>query len=83
LGASGQLPAVSFSDPAISVSVVSAMPVTYAVPGNTYPSEYTALNIVVSVGASASLGLQDVYVTNVGQTQQAPMPSLLNIVSAI
>ncbi|POZ51353.1 hypothetical protein [Methylovulum psychrotolerans] len=83
LGASGELPAVSFSDPAISVSVVSAMPVTYAVPGNTYPSEYTALNIVVSVGASASLGLQDVYVTNVGQTQQAPMPSLLNIVSAI
>lgn len=80
LGANGELPAVSFSDSGISASVVSAMPVTYAVPGNSYPSSYTALNILVTVSTATALGLKDVYVTNLGQTQQPPMPALLNVV---
>lgn len=80
LGANGELPTVSFSDSNMSATVVSAMPVTYAVPGNSYPSSYTALNILVSVNETASPGLKDVYVTNYEQTMQAPMPALLNVI---
>lgn len=80
-GSNGELPTVTFTGDGISVEVISAMPVTYAVPGNSYPSSYTALNIAVSVNANAALGLRDVYVTNPGQPQQAAMPALLNIVT--
>jgi hypothetical protein len=81
-GAATPLPQVSFDDPNIVATVTSSFPVTYAVPGNTYPSDSTALVISVNVGANVATGLHGAAVAPTGQKAGPFMPALLNVVSA-
>lgn len=71
-------PQVSFDDPNISAVVTSVQQnVSYAVPGNSMPGNYTAVFITVAVGANTAIGRRGVYVTNSGQTLSTAMPALL------
>jgi len=65
------------ADTAITATITGSSQVTYSVPGNTYPSSYTALTITVVVGASAVPGIRDIAINN-----DPVMPALLNIVAA-
>jgi len=71
-------PTVSFGE-GVTVTTGAMTAVTYAIPGNSYPSLNYAMAITVSVSATAAVGLQGCYVTNPGQPQSAPMPALLDI----
>lgn len=71
-------PTVTFDDPNIKAVVNSVQnDITYAVPGNSMPSTYTALFISVSVGVNATAGSHGVFITNVGQQQSVAMPGML------
>jgi hypothetical protein len=76
-------PSVTFDDPNILAKVCSVQNgIAYAVPGNSLPSTgYTALYISISVGNGAALGAHGIYVTNQGQSANAEMPALLNVIS--
>lgn len=76
-------PSISFdqSDD-ISVSIEKSIPVHYAIPGNTYPSDHTAFYITIGVSSSAQLGSRTVFVTNAGQPQGEGMPALLTVVQS-
>ncbi|MFT3909321.1 MAG: hypothetical protein QM737_07855 [Ferruginibacter sp.] len=77
------LPLVTFDgDNDISATVVSTSNITYAVPGNSYPSECTVLVLSVNVTQNAQTGLRNLYITNSGQPMSLPMPALLNIIPA-
>jgi hypothetical protein len=82
IDSTSQLPAVAFDGDDITVKVVDSFPVSYAIPGNTYPSSNTALNILISVASTAKTGLRSIYVTNSGQKKGTAMPALLNVVAA-
>jgi hypothetical protein len=75
-------PTVTFADTAIKATIKAVNNnLTYAVPGNSYPSPAVALLMSVSVGA-ASTGLQGLYVTDVKQSGKgAIMPALLNVIN--
>ena len=60
------LPDGSGPDPAIQVSVTELSQVTYAVPGNSYPSASTALALSVLVPNGAKSGLRGVQVSGKG-----------------
>ncbi|PCC68904.1 hypothetical protein SAMN02745121_07566 [Nannocystis exedens] len=78
-----QIPNVSFG---AGVHVLAAGPmraVTYAIPGNTYPSTSYALDLHVSVDDDAAPGLRDALVSNPGQTATIAMPALLNVVDPV
>ena len=64
----------------IKVSITKIVPITYTVPGNSYPSESTALYLNVMIAAGAQTGLRNIYVTNFGQEQSVAMQALLNVV---
>lgn len=69
-------PAVTFDDSSITASVDSVQTgINYAVPGNSQPSESTALFITVNVGANVTAGSYGIYVTNVGQSKAISMPA--------
>ncbi|RUL77747.1 hypothetical protein EKH80_06380 [Dyella choica] len=57
------LPGSDAVDTNISVTVSAATPVTYAVPGNSYPDNYFALSLAVTVGSSSAPGLRSVQIT--------------------
>jgi len=83
-GAAG-VPAVAATwngapDPTIQIEVTGSTPITYAVPGNSYPSSAVALTLNVTVAAGAAGGLRGITVTNPGDPVQAAMPALLNVV---
>lgn len=83
-GATG-VPAVAATlngspDPSILIEVLSSTPVTYAVPGNSYPSSSVALALNVKVAPGAASGVRGITVTNPGDPVQAAMPALLNVV---
>ncbi|MGB8191891.1 MAG: hypothetical protein WCF67_08235, partial [Chitinophagaceae bacterium] len=70
-------PAVTFDDPNIKATVTSIKEnISYAVPGNSQPSTYTAVYITVSAGTNAKPGQHGVFITNAGQQSQAAMPAL-------
>lgn len=76
----GTPPSIVFGD-GITVAVTGAMTtVTYAIPGNTYPSANHALPITVSVAADAAPGLRGALVNNPGQSGTTPAPAMLHIV---
>ncbi|MDX1998910.1 MAG: hypothetical protein SF066_14430 [Thermoanaerobaculia bacterium] len=82
LGPNGELPAVDFG-PDIVVTVAALDPdVFYAVPGNSYPSTCSVLRIGVLVSPLATPGLRGLQVTNYGDTPQAAMPAMLDVVAA-
>ena len=66
------LPDGSGPDPNIKVSVTKSMPVTYAVPGNSYPGDYTALYLDVLVPPQQPGGLRGIQITAAGSTQSLP-----------
>lgn len=76
-------PAVTFTDPGVTATVTGAEEIDYAVPGNSYPSQCTALFLDVSVESTAPVGPVGVYVTNSGQSQGPAMPSLLTVVAPL
>ncbi|AKT37529.1 hypothetical protein [Chondromyces crocatus] len=88
LGPRGELPLISTDDPDIQVKVAAtgsrpAMSnVTYAIPGNSYPSTVQALQVVVNVAPTARPGLHSMTVRNVGGGEGIPMPALLKVVQA-
>jgi hypothetical protein len=67
-----QLPDGSGPDPKIKVTVMKSSPVTYAVPGNSYPGNYTALYLFVLVPAQLPGGLRGIQITVGGATQSLP-----------
>ncbi len=73
-------PSVTFEDPNITAQVTSVMEnISYAVPGNSSPSNSTALFLTVSVGQNTAIGIHNLYLTNVGQSLGPPMKALLNV----
>lgn len=53
-------------DPQIQVVWSNSSPVTYAVPGNSYPGDYTALYLSVTVAAETAGGLRGLQIQNSG-----------------
>ncbi len=51
-------------DPAVSVKITGSSAANYAVPGNSFPGQYTALSLSVSVAAGAKSGLRAVTITD-------------------
>lgn len=79
LGPKGELPTVDLGND-ISVTVTAYRDdISYAVPGNSYPSGCGMLSLEVSVAAGATLGLRALTLTNHGQEQQVAMPAMLNV----
>lgn len=72
-------PTVTFDGSDITATVGNIGKVTYAVPGNSYPSNYSTVEITVDVAADATTGLRNVYVTNTDQQQGVAMPALLYV----
>ncbi len=82
-GATG-LPDVYFQANGVNATVLGMTGIFYAVPGNSYPSASTLLNLFVNVGATAPTGLQSVIIVQRGDNPSAiqPAPAFLNIVGA-
>jgi hypothetical protein len=81
-GPNGELPQVTVPEGDISFKALSLADVTYAAPGNSYPSEFQLLTLAVQVGAGAKLGLRNINLTNFGQSPGEPGPAFLNVVSS-
>jgi hypothetical protein len=75
-------PTISFGD-GITVTVGEITPVSYAIPGNSYPSTSYAVAITVSVNASVPPGLRSCTVTNPGQQPLPAMPALLHVRASV
>lgn len=73
-------PTVTFEGGDITAQVTGTGNITYAVPGNSYPSPATVLYLTVTVRADAATGLRKLYLTNSGQAQGAAAPAFLNVV---
>ena len=81
LGPAGELPLVSFDDGNIGVRVLGLTEgVTYAVPGNSYPSTVQALAMELLIGG-ARPGLHTIEIRNAGGVQVSPAPAFLNVQS--
>ncbi|MES2381686.1 MAG: hypothetical protein V4538_11635 [Bacteroidota bacterium] len=78
-GNASTYPTITFDGTGITATVNSVAPVTYAVPGNSQPSTYTALFVTVTVAANATQGYRSLSVANVGQSNPIAMPALLNV----
>lgn len=73
-------PSITFDDPNITATVdVVLKSITYAVPGNSQPAEYSALQLTVDIGPNATPGLHGVFITNPSQAKSVAMPALLNV----
>jgi hypothetical protein len=59
-------------DPNIAVTVTKSVPITYAVPGNSYPGNYTALYLDMIVPAQQPGGLRGIQITAGGAAQSLP-----------
>lgn len=59
-------------DPNVSVAVTNSVPITYAVPGNSYPGNYTALYLDVIVALQQPPGLRGIQISAGGVTQSLP-----------
>ena len=58
------LPGSTQPDSNIRVSVGRIDPVTYNVPGNSYPNDYHAVRLILEVGGAAAPGPRDILVNN-------------------
>jgi len=81
-GPQQQMPQVAFENCLLTASVTDMTTVTYAIPGNSYPSTSTVLYLNVSVADATPPGLHAVMITNYGQTPGEAMPALINVVPA-
>ena len=71
-GASGELPTAKVPEVGITVRATGMTNVTYAAPGNSYPSEFQLLAMTVLVGPDAMRGLRRLIVTNPPQPGLSP-----------
>lgn len=80
-GSGGEWPTVSFGDSGFITASVWALTdgVTYAIPGNTYPSTVQALDIRVNVAADASPGLYSVKIGNFASPMGPAAPAFLHV----
>ncbi|MBR9920348.1 MAG: hypothetical protein GYB31_05855 [Bacteroidetes bacterium] len=76
-------PQISFTDGGITASYVKSDTVSYAIPGNSYPSGSTALYLSVNVGEDVAPGTYGVQLSAQGQTPGPAMPALLHVVESI
>jgi len=77
-GKQSTYPTITFNDPAISVEITDVKnDVYYAVPGNSQPSNNTAIFIKVSIGSNATLGVKSIQIINHDQTESTPFPASL------
>jgi hypothetical protein len=86
VGAGGELPTLTVPEGDITFKVLSLSNVTYAAPGNSYPSEFQLLALSVTVAAKAGLGLRSIVLTNPPQPLSPPplalpAPAFLNVVA--
>lgn len=75
----GQLPMVSAEGGDIQFTSVSLATVTYAAPGNSYPSQFLVLSVSGVVTATASPGLRGVAIANPGQQPGPAAPALIYV----
>lgn len=76
-------PAVSFDDPNITATFIRQDTVSYAIPGNSYPSTSYALYLTVNVGDKAKPGTHGVFLNQEGQKPGPAMPALIHVVAAV
>jgi len=81
-GPNGELPQVRVPEGDISFTSISLTDVTYAAPGNSYPSTFQLLMVGANIDAGAELGLRNINLINFGQTPGEPAPAFLNVVSS-
>ncbi|MBB4264203.1 hypothetical protein [Bradyrhizobium sp. CIR3A] len=74
-----QLADGSGPDPSIAVTLQSAMPTFYAVPGNWYPGIYTALAVSVTVPSGATTGLRRIQITQTTSKTVQALPAAVYI----
>jgi len=74
-------PTVTFDDPKIHATVMQVSgPITYAVPGNSYPGQALAVTITVKFEQGITTGLKGVRIKDVKETGVGPfMPALLHV----
>lgn len=75
-GSGGQYPTITVPEGDITIAVTAISTVSYAAPGNSYPSEFRLLTLSVSVDAKAAPGPRSIVVTNPPQSGIAPPPAL-------
>jgi hypothetical protein len=83
-GTNNTLPTVTASNPNISITVdqnAGLQNVTYAAPGNSYPSDFNMLTLTVNVGKNTPTGLYGIQVNNPGTGMPAAIvgPGYLNV----
>jgi hypothetical protein len=77
LAQGGSLPTVSVDNGDIAFTTVSLNTVTYAAPGNSYPSQFLVLSVSGVVSATAKSGLRGIAITNPGQPTAPYAPAML------
>src|SRR5690606_38323590 len=84
LGGGGALPSLTVDGGGVTVEVLELTnDVSYAVPGNSYPSANQALALRVSVSADAAPGLRSVTLSNSGQAAvSTPAPAFLQVAAS-
>jgi hypothetical protein len=83
-GTNGALPTVTFDGSGDITATVLGFDdnVSYAVPGNSYPSTNQALSLRVSVSPKAMIGLRSVFITNAGQKTGPAAPAFLRVMAS-
>jgi hypothetical protein len=66
-------------DPSIPVTITGASPTFYAVPGNSYPGNYTAIAISVTVPKGTSAGLRGLQITQTTTNTVLALPAAVYI----
>jgi hypothetical protein len=80
LGPQGQYPQVGVLEGDIFFTTTGMKTVTYAAPGNSYPSQFQVLTLKVNVNANAKWGLRSILLVNYGQSANQAAPAFLNVV---
>jgi hypothetical protein len=73
------LPTVTDDSGDITFTTTSLSSVTYAAPGNSYPSQYSLLMVTGVVSSTAQPGLRGVSIANPGAQAGPPAPALINV----
>jgi hypothetical protein len=74
-----QLANGSGPDPSITVTITGAVPTFYAVPGNSYPGNYTAIALSVAVPKGTAAGLRGIQITQPTTNTVLALPAAVYI----
>lgn len=74
------LPGATQPDAAVKAQVTGTRKVNYAIPGNSYPADYTSVELTLQIAPTAKPGIRDIRVTNAGQSPATPGPGFLLVV---